>query len=843
MSKNNNPADNALIALKKSKESDAVEQMRQVLPGLIPEDDQVELDVEAELDSEGGNMSDEELLAVIEIQKNRARSHIQDEISIRAAISNEYYLAQPTGIFESPQTGGRSNYVDTSVADTVNWLLPPLLDVFCGQDDIVTFSARNPAQEKSAEMTTAMVNHVWQQEAGFAKARTWIHDALMQPGGIIKCYWEPDLTPETTEFKGITDLQFGAFAAMAEAGECAIVAHKIRKNPAFNVLTTIQHGLSIANAVATGKQPQLAAPQAQNAVNAAQNGQNPLQAAQSIQVDPTDTSASQTLHDVKVYFHPDANSTNRGNVRIENIPLEEFYFDSQAPSLEKTNYVAHARKVTVSDLRAMGFDEDKLSETSDLEFDPQMSLTYLERHELDQTYVWSEQHDDVDPSMRRVIVVESYLKVDYDKDGLAEWRKVITCGNEILLNEPCDGHPFIMLVSNPLPHLAFGVSVAEQAQNIQLNMTQLMRASIDNVQLGANSQMFAVDGEVNLDDLLDSKPGGIVRVKTPASVGVLQTSSGDIAATTTLMEALDSIKQERTGVQKLTQGSDADIINETATGYQAMTERAEQRIKLMARQFAETGFKPLALRIQKLLAQFQNEYMQVRLNGQTVEADPMDACNQYDLIARVGLGTNDKSREMAYLTQILGMQQQAIAQATGMADLNNVHNTVEKLVRAMGFPNVEEFFSKPPAPMPQPPQPQMPPEVQAKIQIEQMQAQNDAQRQERQAQLDAMRIQAQAKNDDQQAMLAHQREMQKLQTEADMQREKLYLQAAIQREQAALQAMVSPQDEQAMFNETFQSTKQSMDDALTKINLHASGDYANLINAISSAPEPDQQGQ
>jgi hypothetical protein len=846
---------NPLFAKRKDQdETDAlVQQMDELLPGVLPQPEQTEIEVSADevsTDEDGnevGPMTDEEVIAFLNVFENRSRAYVQDEISIRAAVSNEFYLAQPEGIFTPPLSPGRSNWVDSSVADAINWLLPPLLDVFCGTQYVVEFQARQPQQEKSAALTTAMCNYVFREEnPGYKIARTWIHDALMSPGGIIKVYWEPDLTAKTTQYYGLTDLQFQLLKEAADAGEFAIIKHRMYANPDFEPLTTIQHGLAIAKATAIGQQPQLITPQVQQAGQAIQQGANPgqvLQQAAQVQIDPTEPAISVHLHDIVVHEAVDHKNNERGKVKIVNVPLEEFYIDPQARSLEEAHYAAHARRITISDLRAMGFDDDILEEVSNTAYDPEMTRTYLSRKELEGAYAWSYMNNQIDPSMRQVIIVESYVKLDYLQTGIAEWRKIIRCGNTILLNEPCDGNPFIMLVANPLPHLAFGVSVAEQAQNAQLNQTQLMRALVDNVNLGANAQMWAVDGDVNLDDLLDSRPGGIIRVKNAEAVGVLSSGSGDVSSVTTLLELIDTMKQERTGVQKLTQGSDADIINETATGYQAMTERAEQRIKLMAREFAENGFKPLFLRIQKLLAQYQNEMMQIRLNGQTIEADPMDAAHHYDAVVRVGLGTGDKSRELAYLNTILELQQLAIDQSTGMADLYNVHNTIEKLVHAMNFTNVDEFFKKPQSPMPQPPQPQVPPEVQAKIQIEQMQAQNDAQRQERQAQLDAMKIEAQAKSDDQQAMLAHQRELAKLQMLQKIELEKLYLQAAIQREAAALKAMVDPAAEAALFNETFQSTTDSMNAALTKINLHASGEYDNFLNQVISAPEPDASQQ
>jgi hypothetical protein len=710
-----------------------------------------------------------------------------------------------------------------------------LLDVFCGTDDVVNFVARNQEQEKSADMTTAMVNYVWHSEnPGYEIARTWIHDALWTPGGIIKVYWEPDLKPESTLYRGITDMQYGLIVQGAQSGEFAIIKHKQYANPNFAPLTVLQHGLAMANGLS-----QPVAPQLQQGV---QQGAQPMQLAQQTQLDPLDPAISQNLHDVVVYRTPDHEKNSKGQVKIQNIPLEEFYFDPLARNVREATYSAHARRMTISDLRGMGFDPDVLDEISNTQFDPEMSPTFLARTRLQGAYAYSHFNNSVDPSMREVIVIESYILMDYDQDGIAEWRKIIHCGNTILLNERTDGNPFILLVANAIPHTAFGISPAEQAHNAQVNQTALVRALIDNVQYGANAMTYAVDGQVNMDDLLDSRPGGVVRVKDPEAVGVLQNSSGDVAGVTTVLEMMDTMKQERTGVQKLTQGSDADIINTTATGYTAMTERSEQRIKLIARHFAETGFKPLALRIQALLAQYPDEYMQVRLDGQVVEADPRDAANKFDVKVKVGLGTGDKARELAYLQQILALQQQAIQTSTGMTNLNLVHNTVQKLIRAMGM-NPDEFVCAPPAPMPQPPQPQVPPEVQAKLQMQQSQQQADQQQQERQAQLDAMKIQAQASSDEKQMVMDHQQKMALQQSQADNDRLKLILQAAIQREQAAMAAKVNPQEEGAMFNETFASTQKTFTDAMTSINMKMSGQYNDFLHAVINAPEPDAPDQ
>jgi len=825
ISEDNDP----LFTQKKGSEpsEDELVMVQSLLPGLFPQEEGPSIEVAADelgADEDGKAqepLSDMEVLAILDVHENYARSFVQDEISVRAAISNEFFLAQPEGRFEQ-QLPDRSKFVDTSVQDTINWILPSLMDVFCGnQSDVVRFQERHPAKKKSAEMTTAMVNHVWREQNDYYKiCRTWFHDALMAPAGIIKVYWQSDLTPESIDYKGITDLQYAALALEAESGAFAVVKHRQYANPHYQSLSMIQQGQAQANAMAVGQQ----APQ---------------------QFDPTASHISERLHDVVIHKWPDADKTTRGQINIINVPLDEFLIDPRARSAEDARYAAHQRKLTLSDLRAMGFDADVVDQLSSNEFDSELTATYLTRTELQGAYASPHFDESGDTSMREVTVVESYIKMDYRKTGIAEWRKIIRCGGTILENGPCDGNPFIMISSNSLPHLAFGISTAEQAQGIQTLQTQLVRSLVDNVSFGANAQMLVDETKVNISDLLDSRPGGIVRTKDMTAVSVLPTTSGDIANTTAVMQVLDTMKQERTGVQKLTQGSDADVNNETAAGYMAMTERSEQRIKLMCRDFAQTGLRPLALRTQKLLAQYQDELMQVRVNGELVDANPVDANNQYGVEVKVGLGTGDRARELANLKTISEFQVQAMMTPGGPSGLTNynlIHNTLQRMVKAMGM-NPEEFFQQPPAPMPQPPQPQMSPDVQAQFELAKINAQAAAQKQERQAQLDAMRIQAETQKDDKKAELAHQRELAKLQMEQQAEREKLYLQAAIQREQVALQAMITPQQEAALFNETFTSTTQTLEDALTNINVQVSGEYDKFLQAVLDAPEPDAPGQ
>lgn len=785
-----------------------LDKLATLLPGSVPDaDPSTSMEASVDDQSEADTLSDDEVMAIINFEQEQGRVFVQDEISMRAAKSNEYYLMQPTRDLRPPETKGRSDFVDSSVADTINWLLPPLMQVFSSTEEIVEFCAKNPEHEDAATQTTALVNYVFKvQNKGYDITRTWIHDALMQPGAIIKVHWEENSTQETTMYRGLTDLQF---ALIAQDPSVVVIKHRIYQDPtASRQAMAAQLEQAASGQMPPAMQPPMPmSPPGMLPQGAQANPHGIPPGAPMPQGGPAPAPQQPpvaTLHDVVV-----VKQAKGGKVKIVNIPLEEFYVSPNSRTIED-GYSAHAVRYTIGALRAMGFDEEILTQLETIApTDPLWTETYAVRTELQGTFANRYLNDNLDPTMREVLVVENYLKMDYNKTGIPEWRKIITASKYVLSNEPVDGPPFILIVSNPLPHLLFGVSTAEQAQGVQKNNTQIMRSMIDNISYSANAQLWVIPDNVEMDDVLDSTPGGIVRVKDGNSIGAIQQGSGDIQGATTLMQILDTVKQERTGVQKLTNGSDADIVNATASGQKNLQERAQQRVDLMVRQFVETGFKPLALRIQKLIAQHQDQYMTIRLNGKFVSVDPQAAANQYDLNTNVGLGTGDKSKTISNLQQILQMQMQAAQSPAPMSNPQLILNTVEKIVKAMGYAAPQEFFTQPPPPQPPAPPPQDPKLVQI-----QAQHASDMAEINRQGELDAMRAQ-----NDLQSSLA------KTQAENELKRENMYLQAAIDREANALKNGVSPAEE----NVAFQSTYNSTIDTVTRDD---------LLKAIIAAPEP-----
>ncbi len=195
--------------------------------------------------------------------------------------------------------------------------------------------------------------------------------------------------------------------------------------------------------------------------------------------------------------------------------------------------------------------------------------------------------------MQTVEVYECYIRIDEDGDGLAELRRIVYCGSEILEDEECDYIPFHSICPIPIPHKFFGQSLADRTMDIQLIKSTITRQSLDNLYLTNNNRVGAVDGQVNLDDLLNATPGGIVRMKNPNALVPLQVQS-TFGQAQPMLAYMDEIQARRTGVTDAQNGLDPDVLsNVTAAAVAAMMKSNSGKLELIARVFAETGVKSL----------------------------------------------------------------------------------------------------------------------------------------------------------------------------------------------------------------------------------------------------------
>ena len=597
-------------------------------------------------------MSDNETELVSRIRQEISDSLGYDgEISIQREKAIEYYYALPFG----NEVDGRSQYVDSTVQDTVEWIKPSLMRVFASGDEMVKFTPHGPEDVASAEQATDYVNYVFTKDnPGWEILYSWFHDALLQKNGIIKVWWDEYEEPQREEYRNLGELEFEYLIADED-------------------VEVIEHTEVAGNEV----------------------------------------EGIETYHDVVI-----KRTSYNGKIKVENVPPDEFLISREAKGIQEARFVCHRVKKTVSELRQMYPDDDfDVGELGAGYNEEVYNAERMARYEFDDSYAWGAGlNENGEEALREYWLHESFIRTDYDDDGIAELRKVCTVGDYVFSNEEIDKVPLISITPLKIPHKFFGLSVADLVMDLQLIKSTLMRNLMDNAYNQNFGRYAVLEGQANLDDLLTQRPGGVVRVKSPNAVMPLATPPLQ-PESFQMLSYLDEIREARTGVNKNTQGINADALTShtTATAVNAVMTNAQSRVELIARQFAETGVKELMYCIYELLVKNQDKERMVMLRNEWVPIRPDMWDDKMDCTVSVALGNGSKDQQMSHLSQMMQFASQAMQGGLPIVTPENMYNLGAALIKAMGYQNVDDFLTKPPPP--EPPQPN-PEEEMAKMEME-----------------------------------------------------------------------------------------------------------------------------
>ena len=391
------------------------------------------------------------------------------------------------------------------------------------------------------------------------------------------------------------------------------------------------------------------------------------------------------VYDLKV-----RHTLSSGRCRVVSIPPEEMRIHRRARYGEDPLFVAQVSARTRGELEAEGYDLDDVQAGS-----VSMSMESIERSQS-QNSMWG---NDASGEFEMFDVSECYIKLDQDEDNKPEWRRVLMIGSTVMEDEAVDGHPFVFFCPNPEPHTFFGSCPADHAiEPAKLN-TSLLRGLMDNVYLSVNQRMQVLDGHVNLDDLTNSRPGGVVRVREMGAVQPLQQPGLDQGAWQ-MVEWGEQWRERRTGFTRYSQGMSANALNPTATGVSLTTEKADQRVELIARVAAES-VRLMFIKLMACMGKYQQQAELVELFGEFVKVDPREWADGFAIEVDAGLGTGSKDKRAQALDKVYQMQQ-PLAQA-GAIEPIAVIETGRAFAEAMGLGEPEKYFPTPPAKPPPPP--------------------------------------------------------------------------------------------------------------------------------------------
>ena len=622
-------------------------------------------------------MDDTELQGIVAGELEDAVSYIDADVSPIRAKGTEYYRGDPFGNEED----GRSQVVAMEVRDTVSAMLPSLMRVFFSTENVVEFVPRGPEDVTGAQQATDYANYVFTNDNnGFMTTYALFKDSLVRKCGIAKYWWDEVEEVKIEEYSGLDDQTVQVL--MQEGAEVKIVVSYPDTSVPMDMM-----------------QPQIDPATGQ-----------PIPMPQPM------------LHDVQI-----KRTTKDGRIRIMAVPPEELIIDRRARSFEDAGIIAHRQMATVDDLLKMGYELEEIEEnisSTDLDSNDE----YLARQPLSTTMGAG---DSLNPGQRRVLYVEAYIRVDYDGDGIAELRKVCCMGSgyTVVRNLPASYIPFVDFPCDPEPHTSplEAMSVFDLTHDIQEIKSEVLRNTLDSLAQSIHPRTAVVEGQVNIDDVLNNETGAIIRMRAP---GMVQPFSSPFVgqAAFPMLDYMDSMKEDRTGMSKAAMGLDADALQSSTKAAVAATIGASQgRIELQARILAE-GMKKLFKGILYLITTHQDKPRMVRLRNEWVQIDPRVWNANMDVSINIGLGNGDTNERIQALTMIAGKQEQIMQQfglGNPVVTPAMYIRTIQKIIELSGFKDASSYFQALPADfqMPQADQPKpTPEEVLAQVQAQSIQA-------------------------------------------------------------------------------------------------------------------------
>ena len=606
-------------------------------------------------------MSESELQALLDNYIDDSYSNYQD-VDRDVQKATEYYLGKPFG----NEVPGKSSVVDRSVASAIDGALPQLLKIFTQSVDVVEFTPQNDGDATVAENVTQYVNHIFNKDnKGAILMHNWFWDALVNKVGIVKAYWNVEADANEEEYFELTQDELGMLMAAedVEITEQEEVPLPQEPQPAPPQPVMDEMGQPAMDEMGQPLPPQ---PQLD------EMGQ-PLM----MEVPPI------ILYNVKIRKTVDAS-----RVKIENVPGAEFMIDRHADCIEDARFVAQRKMLTRSELVAMGYDNNIIAElsTDDAVGLGRVNMEFNPVNDVNNT----------DPSQDLIAYYECYLDIG-EEDGMAKKHRICYASNTILSDEEIDYVPFYSLCPFPIPHSFYGQSMADRTMEIQFIKSTITRQMLDNLYLTNNSRVGAVEGQVNLDDLLNSTAGGIIRMKNPNAIVPLQVQSS-AAQSFPMLDYLDGEQAKATGVSDMSQGLDPNVLqNVSATAVATMTAQSQGKLELIARIFADTGVKNLMQGILHLVCKYQDQPRAMAINGKPLNIDPREWDNQYNVTINVGLGNGTGDEKVAMLQMMLGKQEQILQQYgldNPLVDLKQYRQTLAKFINASGYRDDAQFIKE-----------------------------------------------------------------------------------------------------------------------------------------------------
>jgi hypothetical protein len=589
----------------------------------------------------------DDLKALVNRLKTTAVGVQESELDVERQDAMDYYFGRNW----KPAPEGRSQVIDRVLMDTVEWVMPQVMRVFASSDEIVKFDPVGPEDEDLAEQETAYVNHcILKKNNGFLTLYDAVKDALLLRNGYIKVFWEECEKTYVERYTGLTD-----------DGKKKLLFDYAEEDTEIEILEEESETtyVEIPGPEGVVRQPI-------------------------------------TLHSLKIRV-----TTKAGYLCSESIPPEEIVVEEGARgSIEDLKFCGHLTTKTRTELIEMGMDEDFVNELPSINDADDQGTVEGHRDPI----LEDDPQTELDRSMQDIEYFEAYVYVDYNGDGKAELRKVVTVAGKIPEGDEwideIDCIPLVYGVPVRMPHRHIGISLFDLVKDLQEISSTLFRQGLDNIYI-TNNQRPAVSKQVNLRDLAVSKPGAPIRVDTQgADVGghiVYPQANPIVNQLIPVLDLVAQMRENRTGVGRNNTIIDPNVLKQSTDGAQERAfKAANAKIEMVIRLLAETLIKDWMKLAHKTLVKHQEAPAKFKMRGEYIEIDPREWQERDDLSVSVGLGTGSDEEKQIKLTS-LGMVMEKAAVA-GIVLPDNVYNFATDAAKTLGFKQPSRYFADPNTP-------------------------------------------------------------------------------------------------------------------------------------------------
>jgi len=530
---------------------------------------------------------------------------------------------------------GRSSIVLTEVRDLVLAMLPSLIRQFTSQEHPVHFQPRTEKDVPMAEEAQDYVSYVWKYDNdGFLNLNAILKDALIKRAGIVK--WWTEREAEIVE-QTYTNLTLEQRQFVISQPRTLVVNEERNDLEGQGKVVEPRFNLTVRRSKLTPKH------------------------------------------------------------RVAAVPPDEFRISREAKNVRTAALTGHERLVPLSELIQLGYHPSVLED----DYGTGSAASTVERDMrnpggLGQLFAGARDASQGDPLVH---YGEWFIRIDKDGDGVPELRKICTVGDgdRIVMDEPAARAKFALFCPDPEPHTAIGHSVAEQVGDLQNIKTNILRNTLDAIASTILPRLVVVDTMVNMDDVRNNELGSIIRAKDAGAVTQLQ-QQPPTQMTIQLLEYLDLIGNRRTGVTEQSKGLDPKAMQSTAKeGVGLLVTGAQERIELVARTLAETGFRDLFAGLLQEIVENPIPERMIRLRDKWTKVTPDQYDATMDVMVNPAIGRgSDQDR----LQMLMGIKQtqEMIVQSYGadnpMVSPIEYRNTIVDIMDFAGMKNASRYFKQ-----------------------------------------------------------------------------------------------------------------------------------------------------